>query len=332
VDELRRFRRLVALTIAATGLLILIGGVVRVSDSGLGCGPAGSGTDGWPLCSGSLLPFLELNAVVEFSHRAMAGVVAVLILLLAVTVVRRLGEHRWLVRWTAVAGMLVLVQAGLGGLTVEKNLDETLVAAHLGLAMVLLGILLALHRASAPATLPKSGRASPVLRGLAIAASTLVLATIVAGGYVAGTEKEGVENAPAGGAHLACGEEFPTCLGELMPFGRAHLIDVQLAHRALMYLAALALLATVAVASRQGFRDRTLTAAGATLLLQIGLGAANVWLGKHPGLVVAHLAGGTLLWGVTLAATLRLLSVPGRAPAHATRAPSLAKEPGWKPA
>jgi heme A synthase len=332
VDELRRFRRLVALTIAATGVLILIGGIVRVSDSGLGCGPAGSGIEGWPLCSGRLLPFLELSAVVEFSHRAMAGVVGILILVLAVTVVRRLREHRWLVRGTAAAGVLVLLQAGLGGLTVENNLDEALVAAHLGLAMLLLGTLLALHRASGTMALPHSTRASPGLRWLAVAASTLVLATIVAGGYVAGTEKEGVENAPAGGAHLACGEEFPTCLGELMPFGRAHLIDVQLAHRALMLMAALALLATFALANRQGVRNRAMTAAGAILVLQIGLGAANVWLGKHPGLVVAHLAGGTLLWSLTLAATLRLLPVPGRAPAQAQSAASLGKEPGWKPA
>ena len=52
--ELARFRRLVSLTIVATLVLILIGGIVRVSDSGLGCGPAGSGTQGWPLCEGGL--------------------------------------------------------------------------------------------------------------------------------------------------------------------------------------------------------------------------------------------------------------------------------------
>ena len=40
------------------------------------------------------------------------------------------------------AGALVLIQAGLGGLTVEHSLDDELVAAHLGLAMLLLGLLL----------------------------------------------------------------------------------------------------------------------------------------------------------------------------------------------
>ena len=81
--DLTLFRRLTGATIVATFILIVIGGIVRVSDSGLGCGPAGSGTDGWPLCGGRLLPFLDTNAIIEFSHRAVAGVVAGLILALA---------------------------------------------------------------------------------------------------------------------------------------------------------------------------------------------------------------------------------------------------------
>ena len=55
-DDLRRFRRLTAATAILTFVLIVIGGVVRVSESGLGCGPAGSGLEGWPLCEGSVIP------------------------------------------------------------------------------------------------------------------------------------------------------------------------------------------------------------------------------------------------------------------------------------
>ena len=47
-----RFRTLAYLTAALTFALIVVGGVVRISDSGLGCGAAGSGTEGWPLCGG----------------------------------------------------------------------------------------------------------------------------------------------------------------------------------------------------------------------------------------------------------------------------------------
>src|ERR687887_1144264 len=93
-DELVRFRRLLNATIVATFALIVIGGVVRVSDSGLGCGAAGSGTKGWPLCGGRLLPFLQENAVIEFSHRAVATVVVVLIAALVFLAYRRLRHYR----------------------------------------------------------------------------------------------------------------------------------------------------------------------------------------------------------------------------------------------
>src|SRR3990170_3923212 len=89
-DELARFRRLVTLTIAATLVLILIGGIVRVSDSGLGCGAAGSGTHGWPLCEGGVLPASSAESAIEFSHRLAAGLVAVLIAVLAWRALRRL--------------------------------------------------------------------------------------------------------------------------------------------------------------------------------------------------------------------------------------------------
>jgi|NGEPerStandDraft_13_1074530.scaffolds.fasta_scaffold00480_2 heme A synthase len=312
--ELARFRRLIDLIIVATFVLIVVGGVVRVSDSGLGCGPAGSGTEGWPLCGGRVLPFLEQNAVIEFTHRIVAGVVAILILLLAWRALRGLREHRWLVRGSVAAAILVLAQAALGGLTVENNLHEVLVAAHLGLAMLLLAILIALRRA----TLEGSAAPAPggTLRPLAATALVLLFATIVAGGYMAGTQREGAEGGPVAGAHLACGKEFPTCAGEAMPFGSGELVDVHLTHRAFMYLAAVAILAMVIVARRRGVRSPAFPLALVLLACQILLGALNVWLGEHGELIVAHLTLATLLWGTVVYAASALvpIPVPGRAP------------------
>ncbi len=154
-DELRRFRRLADLTAITTFLLIIVGGVVRVSDSGLGCGPGGSGTEGWPLCGGEVIPLVgDVNRIVEFSHRVLAGVVVALIALLAWRAYKGLRDRSWPLRGSVAAGVLVLAQAGLGGLVVENSLHELLVAAHLALAMVLLGILLwlggAVPRSSSP--------------------------------------------------------------------------------------------------------------------------------------------------------------------------------------
>jgi heme a synthase len=311
-DDLARFRRLTAVTIVATFVLVVIGGIVRVSDSGLGCGPAGSGTEGWPLCGGRVLPFLDENAIVEFSHRLMAGVVAILIAVMAWQAIRRLRGHLWVVRGSLAALALVLAQAGLGGLTVENNLEAVLVAAHLALAMLLLGLLIAVWRAAGGGVTAPAGREG-ALRPLAVTAAALVFATIVAGGYIAGTEREGAEGIVPAGAHLACGTEFPTCLGEVAPFGKGEMVDAHLTHRGLMYLAALSVLALAAVALRRGVRSPAIALAVGLLLLQILLGALNVWLGKHAELVVAHLTVGTLLWSTVVYAALELVPVPDAA-------------------
>jgi heme A synthase len=323
-DELARFRRLCEATIVATFALIVIGGIVRVSDAGLGCGPAGSGAHGWPLCEGRLLPFLEGTTAIEFSHRVAATVVGALVVLMALQALRRLRERRWVARGSLVAGALVVAQAVLGGVTVEQGLSEGLVAAHLGLAMLLLGLLLALRRLAAPAEDAGAPAAPRSLRALAGASVVLVLATIVAGGWVAGSEGEGTVDEPALGAHLACGEQFPGCIGEFMPFGTSRLVDIQLTHRALMYLAALSVLATAALARRRRVRQREFALAAGLLMCQVLLGALNVWLGKHAGLIVAHLALGTILWAAIVRAGASLVPAPQPAGVRA-------KHPGAEP-
>ena len=296
-NELRRFRRLLNATLLATFALIVIGGVVRVSDSGLGCGPEGSGTHGWPLCGGRVLPFLQEHQIIEFSHRVVATVVVLLIIALAIVAFRRLREHRWLVRGVVAAAILVIAQAGLGGLTVEHGLEPAFVAAHLGLAMLLLGLLIALRRLA-----QGDERAAP-------------LVVSPAGGVVAGTEEEGTTAAPVVGAHLACGTEFPTCLGKFMPFSYGKMVDIQLTHRLLMYLTALAILAMTVVAIRRRVvlppdGNRAFLLVPLLLVCQILLGAINVWEGKHPGLIVAHLTLATILWGTVVHAAASLMAIP----------------------
>ncbi len=313
VDALVRFRRLLTATIAATFVLIVLGGVVRVSDSGLGCGAAGSGTHGWPLCGGRLLPFLQEHEVIEFSHRLVATLVVVLLAALAFQAFRGLRERRWLVRGTVAAGVLVLAQAALGGLTVEHGLHSALVAAHLGLAMLLLALLIALRRIAQPAPGAPAVDGSRILRASAAAATVLLLATIVAGGYVAGTEGEGTANQPVLGAHLACGEQFPTCLNKFMPFQYGRLVDIQLTHRLFMYLTTIAIVLMCAVAWRRRVPNRAFAIVPLLLGGQILLGALNVWLGKHPWLIVAHLTLATMLWATVVYAAASLVEVPAEA-------------------
>jgi heme A synthase len=305
-------RRLVLATAIATFVLIIVGGVVRVSDSGLGCGPAGSGFHGWPFCNGDVVPGMDLNSVVEYTHRVLAGVVSVMILAIVVLAWRR--QREYLVPAAALLG-LILAQAALGGATVEDNLEEAYVAAHLCLAMLLLGGLIYLYR-NVTGTAVVDGGAG--LRVLGIAAAVAVLCTIVAGGYMAGTQNYGRADYQLGnGAHHACGKEFPTCNGDFMPFGEARLVDIHLTHRAFMYMAALLVTSLVVVAVRRGVLTHYAWALAGLLALQILVGALNVWLDEYELLILLHLALGTLLWAATLGLTLQLAPARERAPRRA---------------
>ncbi|MFI5026895.1 MAG: heme A synthase, partial [Solirubrobacterales bacterium] len=317
-DDLRRFRRLADLTAVVTFLLIVVGGIVRVSQSGLGCGPGGSGTKGWPLCGGQVIPFVgNENRVIEFSHRFLATVVVILIGLLCYRAYKGLRERNgWAFRCSLVAGVLVLIQAGLGGLTVEHSLAEELVAAHLGTAMLLLGLLLFLSFKARSEAAVDSGTTTPPVRGLkpyAATAAVLLLCAIVAGGYMAGTEEEGVNDTGPNiaGAHLACGKMFPECgSGKFLPFGNNRLTDIHLTHRVFVYLATIAIIVLLSVAFARGSRDRLLALGALLLFCQFLLGAMNVWLGEHGPLIVAHLTTGTLLWATVISITYKLAWLP----------------------
>jgi heme A synthase len=319
------FRRLALGTAVATFLLIVLGGVVRVSDSGLGCGPGGSGLHGWPLCKGDVVPGFSLNTAIEYAHRTVASLVGVLILALAVLAWRRHRSHRGLVRATVAAAVLVMVQGLLGAATVEEDLGEPLVAAHLGAAMLLLTVVLYVWRASRPESIgapPADG--GPRLRQLALGAQGLLLCTIVAGGYMAGTQHYGRSDyRPGDGAHHACGREFPTCNDGFLPFGHSRLVDIHLTHRVFMYLASVAILALVVVALRRrpsGGVTRAAWAMAGLLVVQILVGALNVWLEEYELLILAHLTLATLLWAAASMLSLQLYSIPAPVPERSGRA------------
>src|SRR5919198_4124686 len=259
-EQLRRFRHLADLTALVTFLLIIVGGVVRVSESGLGCGPGGSGTEGWPLCGGRVVPLIDANMIVEYTHRIVAAAVTVLIAALVVLAWRRYRSDRLLFRTCLAALGLILFQAALGGLTVEKGLEEELVATHLGVAMLQIGLLLFIARLGAiragdgaGGLLGRRPQATRTMRTLAICASVAALATIVAGGYMSASELHGTpEEHAAVDPHTACGTSFPTCGdGSFMPFGRSRAVDIHLTHRAFMYLTVALVLALFVTTIRQ---------------------------------------------------------------------------------
>jgi heme A synthase len=189
------------------------------------------------------------------------------------------------------------------------------VAAHLGLAKLLQALTIYIRRASKPEVIgAEPPRESSRINSLSLAAPVLILCTIVAGGYMAGTQKYGRPDYQLGdGAHHACGKQFPTCNDGFLPFGQSRLVDIHLTHRVFMYLATIVVLwlAVSVIRARPGRNlVRAAWAAVALLVAQLLVGALNVWLDEYEALIVLHLTVATLIWGVLVALRLELMPVP----------------------
>jgi protoheme IX farnesyltransferase len=119
-------------------MLIVIGGIVRVTGSGMGCG------EHWPLCNGEWFPPLDLPTFIELSHRMVAALVSVLIFVTAIAAWRRYRRVRWIVAPALWSVALLVVQVLLGAITVRLTLPPGIVALHLANALALLALLLAM--------------------------------------------------------------------------------------------------------------------------------------------------------------------------------------------
>src|SRR5467141_3689588 len=140
------FRRLAVLTAVFAYLQIALGGLVRVSGSGLGC-------PDWPLCHGRPYPPADPHAIVEYSHRAVGSVTGILIIATVVLAWVVFRSRRPLVAWLATASLIGVVGEGaVGGVVVANDLQPWLVVVHLGLAMIILGFLVATTVMAAPAS------------------------------------------------------------------------------------------------------------------------------------------------------------------------------------
>jgi cytochrome c oxidase assembly protein subunit 15 len=147
-----QFRRLTYVALGALTLIVLTGGAVRLTDSGLGCA-------NWPKCGGTPLPPLSSHALIEFGNRAVSGVVGVITVIVAVLGFTRRPFRRDLA-WLAVALPLgVLAQAVLGGITVLHHLAPGFVMAHFGLSLLILvaAVALAWRSTFEPGSRPRSG-------------------------------------------------------------------------------------------------------------------------------------------------------------------------------
>jgi cytochrome c oxidase assembly protein subunit 15 len=124
----------------STYLLIVIGGYVVFSDSGLACGS--SGPDSWPLCNGQVIPTLSGPVLVEWTHRLFTLVVGLFVLGTALVAWTRYRQEKRIVQLSALSFLVLLGQILLGMVTVKTDLDPLVTTSHLALASALFAVVL----------------------------------------------------------------------------------------------------------------------------------------------------------------------------------------------
>jgi cytochrome c oxidase assembly protein subunit 15 len=326
----RSFARVAAAAVLLALVVVVFGAFVRLSNAGLSC-------PDWPLCYGQITwpshateiaranaafperPVESHKAWREQVHRFIAGGLIVVTFTLAVWGWRRRRQPDVPWRAALAAAALIVFQALLGMWTVTWKLKPVVVMAHLlgGMTTLALLVWIACRAAGSSATGMRRG---------AIAGAIAVLALQVAlGGWVS-----------ANYAALACGMQFPQCLGQWWPpadFGEGFVLwrgigvdyeggvldgpartAIQLAHRAF----ALPVAAYLLVLGLVALRRRGWAAYGAALLAmlaaQVALGIGNVLIGLPLPVATAHNAGAAVLLAILVAMLARAAPNDGRAP------------------
>lgn len=315
-----RARALALLALYVALFVVPLGAYVRLSDAGLGC-------PDWPGCYGKLVgvpehpdehaaaaqafpdkPVESGKAWKEMIHRYVAGTLGLLVFAAVA-----LAWRRQKLTAAALAGVIVF-QALLGMWTVTLLLKPAIVTAHLLGGMTVVALLTLLVMAPADAWSRRSAPAGSV--ALARLALLLLILQIGLGGWVSSNY-----------AALAC-QDFPTCQDGWLPtmdFGHGFTLRRELGYTGdggLLPFEALtaihwthrlgALLVFLAV-SALALRLRAVAGwqpwafvLGLLLVLQVGLGIANVLLSLPLPLAVAHNFGAALLLLHVVAVNMRL--------------------------
>ena len=279
-------RRATGVALVLTYVVIVLGAWVRATGSGLSC-------PDWPTCYGHLVPlpgdipadagYSYFQVMLEWVHRLLAGaILGPLILLIGVLAWRARAANDRLPVHAAALFALLLVQAGLGGITVLDRNSPWSVALHLSTALVLFSVLWLILARTGPAASVAGGAA----RLLAVVVWLLALGAMAS---AAMTTKSG--------ASLAC-STWPLCDGALIPDLTDPAIRLNFSHRLLAAALGLGALALVgATRTRPGIHALAwwvlvLTAA------EIALGAlVVVWL-VPVAAAVLHQALGVLVFGL----------------------------------
>jgi len=302
---LHRFAKLV---VAATFVLIFIGGLVTSTDSGLS-------VPDWPTTYGHFMFSFPLSQMVggivyEHGHRMVATVVGMLMMMLAFWLWLK-EPRKWVRQLGLVALLAVILQGVLGGITVLFLLPTAVSVSHGALAQAFFCMTICIAMFTSPnwqspvAKVEDSRR--PSLQFLTIITTAAVFLQLILGAVMRHTQ-----------SGLAI-PDFPLAFGRLIPIFSSEQIAIHFAHRLGAVVVSIVAIWTVTRILKQHRSESKLARPAALLmgavLLQITLGAFTIWTQKDIIITTAHVATGALILGTSLVLALRahqLLVVPAR--------------------
>jgi heme a synthase len=318
----RSLHRFAVFTACCTFLLVIAGGLVTSTGSGLS-------VPDWPLSYGKLMPPMIGGIFYEHTHRMIAASVGILTIILAVWLAKK--EKR---KWVRVLGWIalgaVIVQGLLGGLTVLLMLPATVSVAHATLAQTFFSIMASIALITSrwwnDAEITRHRNVS--LQNLTIFLIGTVFIQLIFGAIMRHTDSGlAIPDVP-----LAYGQIFPSLSSEAMAKYNQQLIDlnvrlaadgpitadqivIQMLHR-LWALVVFAFVVTVSVKLlRDKFLPKRIRRFAILLIflviIQIGLGALTIISRKAVDVTTAHVVTGALLLVSCVLLMFHLLRING---------------------
>jgi cytochrome c oxidase assembly protein subunit 15 len=283
-----RLSRFAWATLAFNVVVILIGGVVRATGSGAGCGPS------WPTCHGEMIPVLHGDTAVEYTHRAVSGIALLMVGVLVVWVLRTVRAPDQARRAAVLSGVAIVAEALIGAVIVlyEWVADDTSVARTVSVPLHLVNTFLLLTALTLTAHLLSGGaplnpsQHPRTRRWLATGAAAFLLVAAT-GGVTALADTL----FPKDGTAASDVEHFLTDLRVLHPI-----------------VAVVVLLLAGWGLVRRGIGGPTVNGISGLVGLQIVTGLLMIYLGLPLWLRITHLAIADVMWIAYVLAAARLLA------------------------
>jgi heme a synthase len=310
------YRRVTLMAVWALGFIIVTGGAVRVTGSGLGC-------PDWPTCSGhQIVAKWQYHQMVEFGNRIVTGIVCIGVVLAVLGSRIRTPRRADLTvaSWGLVVG--VMAQIVLGGESVKHHLAPQFVMAHFLVSMLLLADAVILHhRAGQPDGPAAGGKArisGPARRLVSPEQVVMSRALVCAAAMVIFLGTVVTSSGPHGGDPTAKRLSYSV-----------H--DVARLHGSAVMVFLVLTVATLFSLARSGAPPgpiRRGEALLAVIVAQGALGYVQYFTGVPAALVAIHIAMAATVWAVTVRFYLSLSEWPGEQAADGPAAGGLsAKDP-----